>query len=425
MKKKIIYFLPLFILTTAAGAASSRFAVSPNNKHYALFMYNYPRVTAISPNGFEESTENLLYVKEEITLGELINKPATDPEREGYEFKGWFKETACENEWNFASDLAQASTFLYAKWGLPEGGGGEYVEPEYTYPEDIITDANYRVTGILNVPVQDGVVKLTTGAIKRLEKHAENVSFAVNYERKADVSLTVATYDKDTQTIHLETSTSEEFDITVQDITATKRLVGFDYYEQKAQKYEANGEDIENYHIMLAGSSSMENWATSTEDMNPIVSYNHGIGGTTVEQWTDSLLERLVLPYSPKAVVYYVGVNNIINNGKDGQQTGNALVELFNKTHQYLPKTKIFYVLINKLPNFKQQQPEFDIANNIALQYEAQHDYLTCINAGIGLLKPNGDPHWGYFISDGLHMSKIGYVIWGAAVKEAIKHWLG
>ena len=83
MKKKIIYFLPLFILTTAAGAASSR-VVSPNNKHYALFMYNYPRVTAVSPNGFEESTENLLYMKEEITLGALINKP-TDPERTGYD----------------------------------------------------------------------------------------------------------------------------------------------------------------------------------------------------------------------------------------------------------------------------------------------------------------------------------------------------
>ena len=43
----------------------------------------------------------------------------------------------------------------------------------------------------------------------------------------------------------------------------------------------------------------------------------------------------------------------------------------------------------------------------------------------IRLLKENGKPHWGYFVADGLHMSKAGYVIWGGAVKQAIKDWLG
>ena len=158
--------------------------------------------------------------------------------------------------------------------------------------------------------------------------------------------------------------------------------------------------------------------------MSPIKTFNHGIGGTTVENWTNALLERLIVPYCPKAVVYYVGVNNIINANDNGTVTGNKLVALFNKTHEFLPDAKIFYVLINKLPYYPHCQADFDFANNMAKQYEAAHPYLTCIDAGQDLLKENGLPHWAYFRTDGLHMSKYGYVLWGARVKEAIINWL-
>ena len=50
------------------------------------------------------------------------------PEREGYEFGGWYKEAACINAWNFETDIVPAKeytedgeyvykeTCLYAKW---------------------------------------------------------------------------------------------------------------------------------------------------------------------------------------------------------------------------------------------------------------------------------------------------------------------
>jgi len=36
-----------------------------------------------------------------------------------YGFGGWFKEAACNNEWNFASDTVNGNITLYAKWGNP------------------------------------------------------------------------------------------------------------------------------------------------------------------------------------------------------------------------------------------------------------------------------------------------------------------
>ena len=47
--------------------------------------------------------------------GEKITQPA-DPTKEGFDFGGWYKETACTNAWNFASDVVTSDITLYAKW---------------------------------------------------------------------------------------------------------------------------------------------------------------------------------------------------------------------------------------------------------------------------------------------------------------------
>ena len=430
MKKKLLIFLPLTtLLFSCSGNNSGGYKPGReygDEKYYALFMYNYVTGSSTAPSGNEEMVENTIYQKVEINVGELIAKPTVDPTRENYEFQGWFKEADTINEWNFETEVALGSTILFAKWGKTGGGGEEYHEPEYIPVDRIIEDKDFEITGILNKPLNANgqSVDLTAGGINRLKKYNSDVSFAINYAHKEGVTLTTATYNESTKKIHIVFSTGDPVDITVNDITATLK-VSNSYYENKAVKYEANSVDVENYHIALMGSSSMENWTTSTEDMGPIVSFNHGIGGTTVDEWRDKLFERLTMPYSPKAVVYYIGVNNIINSGDTGEATAAKLVQLFDKTHEYLPDAKIFFILINKLPSYGHKQADFDVANNSALAYEAEHDYLSCIDAGAGLLKENGQPHWGYFISDGLHMSKAGYVIWGGAVKKAIMDWLG
>ena len=431
MKRKFFIFLPVLALLASCGNASDGSYKAGreygDDGYYALYMLNIARGTSTSESGLDELVENTLYLKVDITdkLGQPLEEPNPAPTRENYDFVGWYKEASGTNEWNFDTDIPYSSVILYAKWG---NGSEEqpYQEPEYIPPERIIEDMDFRITDILNKPLEEGKneVNLTAGGIKRLATHKENVKFAIGFEHRVGVDVTTATYDETDKNISVTFSNNESVTIKVNDITATLK-VDNSYYEGKAVNYEAKGGDIENYHIALAGSSSMENWDTSTEDMAPIVSFNHGIGGTTVEQWTKWLLERLVMPYSPKAVVYYVGVNNIINSSDDGKITADKLDALFDKTHQYLPNAHIFYVLINKLPLYGGFQNDFDIANNSALEYEANHEYLTCIDAGKGLLKPNGLPHFGYFKTDGLHMSRAGYAIWGAAVKQAIIDWLG
>ena len=421
MKQYFLALIPMLLLVGCKGGQKQITPPDPEEVvHYANFMYNYPRVEVPLPNGNTGNGENVLYERKVITLGEKITAPETDPEREYYTFKGWFKEKECENEWDFDVDIANSSVFLFAKWEVYKDDS--YVEPEYVYPEDIIEDGQFSLTHIFNMPVEGGSVNLTSGAIKRLEYHEDDdVSFAVRCKRGQDVTYS-ASYDKNTKKITVSASNGAEEVVTVNPVALP---IDNTNYETKAQNYEAKYEDASNYHIMLAGSSSMEFWETFEEDMDPIVTYNTGIGGTTVQQWTDILLQRLVLPYSPKAVVYYVGVNNIINAGQDGETTGDACLELLNKTHQYLPNTQVFYVLINKLPGYMNKEAEFAISNNKVIQFAKQNSWVTCIDAGRGLLKPNGKPNHAYFRVDGLHMSQYGYVIWGNAIRKAITDWLG
>jgi len=47
--------------------------------------------------------------------GSFLTAPS-NPARYGYTFKGWYKESACLNEWNFSSDTLETATILYAKW---------------------------------------------------------------------------------------------------------------------------------------------------------------------------------------------------------------------------------------------------------------------------------------------------------------------
>jgi uncharacterized repeat protein (TIGR02543 family) len=65
------------------------------------------------------------------------------PVRDGYSFVAWYKEAACTNAWDFASDIVTAPVTLYAKWTLnPVNITGREISGFTLYPNPATTKIN-------------------------------------------------------------------------------------------------------------------------------------------------------------------------------------------------------------------------------------------------------------------------------------------
>ena len=79
---------------------------------YAKWINRYT-VTFDSQGGSTVSSQD-------VNDGEKASEP-TDPNRTGYSFGGWYKESGCTNVWNFTSDTVTANVTIYAKWTIKSG----------------------------------------------------------------------------------------------------------------------------------------------------------------------------------------------------------------------------------------------------------------------------------------------------------------
>ena len=68
---------------------------------------------------------------EEVTVekGETVKKP-TDPTRDGYTFKGWYKDKGYKELWDFEKDTVTENVTLYAKWEKNTSSGGDHEDDE-------------------------------------------------------------------------------------------------------------------------------------------------------------------------------------------------------------------------------------------------------------------------------------------------------
>ena len=419
MKSKKLISLGVMLSASvifASGCGSMAAHGLKENQFYVDFYSNYLREDFVLSNGTIAKGNNIIYKTIEVDKDSLITKPE-DPSRKNYDFIGWFTEEEGVNEWNFATQRVIRNTRLFAKWEYTH----EEVEPEpeYTPPSTLLDESaevDYVIDSVMYFKVNYNIVNLPTAAISKLEAFKEDVLPYMEYRVKATKTIS-ATYDNNKITVKCG---DEEQVITVKD-ASLDYVLGNSTYETKAKNYEKNAVIEENYHVMLAGSSSIEFWTTSKEDMDPIVSYNHGIGGTTIEEWDECLNQRLVLPYKPKMVAYYVGINNVINSKETADVIYNKLEKFMNDTHEALPDTKVQYIMMNLIPGYPAYYDVINSVNERITTYQKSHSsWLTLINPGTALLKKNGIPNAAYFRTDGLHLSLYGYVVWGGIVKKSI-----
>ncbi len=171
--------------------------------------------------------------------------------------------------------------------------------------------------------------------------------------------------------------------------------------------------------IEFVGSSTMVKWKTLVEDFAGLPVFNRGFGGS---QSSDVLfyLDRVVLAYKPKTIVFYAGDNDLALG-----QKADAVIATWKKIQarltKELPETKVIYLSlrpsIKRLALFGEQQ-KINAAIKASIEGQPNVQFIDLTPA---LVDKEGKPNGALLVADNLHLNADGYKVLTGIVKPLLK----
>lgn len=179
--------------------------------------------------------------------------------------------------------------------------------------------------------------------------------------------------------------------------------------------------------VLLAGSSYFDNWDTSELDLSPLDTVNVGIGGTKIGEQI-AFIDRLVVPFAPRALVLYAGSNDISGLPlltSDPASVVERVKEYVRIAHERLPGMPVYYVAITEAPVRENVRDDIRLANSLLKEWAQETDEMTFIDTAPALLSPEGDIDESIFLEDRLHLNAEGYEKFSAVIRERLLVDLG
>jgi lysophospholipase L1-like esterase len=174
--------------------------------------------------------------------------------------------------------------------------------------------------------------------------------------------------------------------------------------------------------VVFTGSSSIRFWKTVAEDLAPIPAVNHGFGGSKIKDST-YYLDRLVFPFSPRAVVLFAGtndINEIKGSTKTGEQVYGGFVEFVGALCETDADLPLYYISITPTRARWAVWKEANRANELIAEYAGTQANVTFIDTTEAFLGADGTPNKRLFKVDGLHPNKQGYRVWTSIIKPVL-----
>jgi lysophospholipase L1-like esterase len=172
--------------------------------------------------------------------------------------------------------------------------------------------------------------------------------------------------------------------------------------------------------VLFIGASSIVRW--NLPEYFPELgakAINRGFGGS---QSVDAVryVDRIVVPYHPRVVVYYAGDNDVEAN-IPAQEIAHQFTLFDQKVHTALPQTRIVFISIK--PSIRRWKwiDTIKSANAMVKEYCAKHPNLAFMDIEQQMLGADGKPNPALLVEDGLHMTPAGYKIWTAALNPLLK----
>lgn len=172
--------------------------------------------------------------------------------------------------------------------------------------------------------------------------------------------------------------------------------------------------------ILFAGSSSFTFWSTLEKDMAPLPVLNRGFGGARMQDVV-RYAERIILPYRPRAVVLFVGTNDIAwPRPATARQVLDGYLGIVQRIRSKLQEIPIYYVGITPVPSRWKYWPIVQEANRLIREQSQSDPTLRFIDLTDRLLGADGKPDRSLVRFDGIHPNKKGYARWTAVIKPVL-----
>lgn len=103
------------IIICARGYKDLRLHIALADDNFMNAIYTTEIISRVKFETFDGSKVDDQVIKVTPTRAENVKKPKTDPTKEGYIFKGWYKDSDCKENFDFNSKII-SDTSIYAKW---------------------------------------------------------------------------------------------------------------------------------------------------------------------------------------------------------------------------------------------------------------------------------------------------------------------
>jgi lysophospholipase L1-like esterase len=177
--------------------------------------------------------------------------------------------------------------------------------------------------------------------------------------------------------------------------------------------------------ILFVGSSTFTLWATLEKDMSPLRVVNRGFGGAKM---ADVLryFDRIVVPQRPKAVVLFVGTNDIAGRRPaTAQEVFQGYLAFARKVRSTLPQTPTYYVAITPTPARWKHRAIVNEANRLIQEYSRKDPLLHFIDQTARFIGADGKPDRRLYRVDRLHPNRLGYALLTDTIKPILEADLG
>jgi lysophospholipase L1-like esterase len=175
--------------------------------------------------------------------------------------------------------------------------------------------------------------------------------------------------------------------------------------------------------VVFVGSSSIRMWGTLAEDMAPLPTIQRGFGGAKVPDVVH-YAERIVTPYAPRAVVVYVGGNDLSDFFGSQAKRPDEVVEGYRRLVEIIwrerPDTPIYFVALKPTTLRAENAGAVALVNSATRAYAEDHAHLHFIDASPGLLLPDGTADPDKLLWDGIHLNTAGYAAWSAPIRARL-----